>query len=124
MSGRAEAAHAGARPASAHVVSGRVVFTYAPDWPAGLVTGYPGLDGAFHIEHVCVFPGAPASTLLRMARLGVAEAWQQGYERLVYGLPRDFALAGRLARLGVRLGFVEYARDQRHVFYVKYRETI
>jgi hypothetical protein len=119
---RAETAHAGARPATAHVVSGRVVYTYSPDgWPAGLVTGFAGLHGAFHIEHVCVFPQASPGALLRMARLGIEEAWAQGYTSLVYGVPRAFPLSPALARLGERLGFVQYAADQTDRYFVLYR---
>jgi hypothetical protein len=111
--------------ATAHVAANRIVFTYEPDgWPAGLVTGYSDYHGdvpVFQVEHVCVFPKTSTTTLLRMARLGIEEAWGRGFERIVYGVPRAFPLMPALARLGERLGFEEYGADQDYRYFIKHR---
>lgn len=107
---------------SLYIVGERTVLTYEPEgWPAGVITGYPSAGG-FHVEHVVVFPGQPSTALLRMVRLGLEEAWRRGYDSVTFCVPRDFRLTRGLVRLGHRLGFEEYARDQRFVFYVCYRK--
>lgn len=108
--------------ATVHIATGRTVMTYEPEGlPVGLITGQEDGAGGFAIEHVCVFPGAPSTTLLRMVRHGLDEAWGRGYQHVTFCLPREHRLTTGLAILGARLGFSQYAADQRYRYFVLYR---
>ena len=103
-----------------HVVEDRLVFTYAPDNVAlGLLTGY-GCGTMFVLEHVVVFPNAPAMTLWPLVDAGLTEAWAR-YASVVFCLPKTWTLTPSLRVLGEQLGFVAYAEDEELTWYVAWK---
>lgn len=102
-----------------HHAERREVFTYQPGgWPLGVLTGYADGLGGFVLEHVIVFPYAPWTTLMRMMRDGMEEAWSRGYTCVRFRLPQTFPLAPQLEKVGRRVGFVvdaTYADETRYV---------
>lgn len=93
-----------------HVVGDRMVFTYQPaGWPTGCLTGYLNRAGAFVLEHVVAFPGAPAGTLMAMLKACLAEAWEREYPHVRIYIPADHPQHQGLTALATRCGFSEYA---------------
>lgn len=91
-----------------HIVDQRMIFTYAPKEDAlGLISGY-GAGTMFVVEHLVVFPGSPETTLRRMVRAALHEAWER-YAVIVFCLPTHWILTSGLRAIGQRLGFVPYA---------------
>ena len=104
--------------ATAHVAENRTIFTYELDGQArGVATGYRDGD-TFVVEHVTVFPGAPAAMLLGMVRAGIDEAFARGIQTLIFYVPED-GYEG-LALLGRRVGFTEYACERGFRWFVKW----
>lgn len=94
-----------------HVAFDRVVFTYQPEGVGlGLVTGFIQ-DGCFFIEHVHVFPGAPASTLVRMLRTGMEMVWAYGCTRIAAHHTHTHPLAQGLDAVARRFGMRMYHDD-------------
>jgi hypothetical protein len=99
----------------------RYVATYTPgDWPAGVLTGYDDEAGGWHLEHVIAFD-RNGGTLRALMRHGLAEAWARDFQYVTFHIPHAFPLHGALAAIGGGLGFKEYSRDERHVYYVCHR---
>lgn len=105
---------------TAHVVTNRLVLTWEDPWPLGVLTGYEH-EGGFALEHVVAFPGAPPSTLARMLRAGLTEAWRRGYQHVTLHIPHAYPLAAGLLTLAKRFGFDEYRRDEGASYFVAYR---
>lgn len=102
-----------------HHAPDRDVFTYQPDgWPLGVLTGYADGQGGFVLEHMIVFAYAPMTTLVRMLRAGLEEAWARDYASVRFTLPHGFPLASHLDRIGRRLGFAADAQTQDATRYV------
>ncbi len=103
------------------LVSERLVFTYQPDGlPRGLITAVEDTDGLV-LEHVVVFPGAPAGTLLRLVRIGLKHCAEFGFRSVRFGMPDAFPLASGLGRLATRLGFEVYLREDGWTWWVRWR---
>ena len=98
------------KKAATHLVAGRYVFTYQPDgWPAGVLTGYVNHAQGFILEHVIAFPHAPATTLRKMLKAGLEEAWTREYPYVAFHVPANHPQRDGLVALGTRCGFQEYA---------------
>lgn len=96
---------------SGHVAFDRIVFTYEPDGiPLGIVTGFIA-DACFFIEHVHVFQGAPASTLIRMLNVGKSMAWAYGCTRIAAHHTKDHPNAEGLDVLARRYGMTPYCEE-------------
>lgn len=107
---------------AAHVVTGRIVFTYQPQgWPLGVLTGHPDGAGGFALEHVIVLPGAPVTTLLRMLHAGLEEAWRRHFDYVTFFLPHDLPIREPLEQVGTRMGFRVYETTNEADWYVRYR---
>jgi len=104
-----------------YVVRDRIVATWEPGrWPSGLLTGRDDQAGGFALEHVVVFPGAPATALMDMLRDGLAEAWEQGFKYVTWHVPHAFPLSIALAEVGRRLGFEKVDEDRTNAYFIRY----
>lgn len=100
------------------VRTNRYVVTYQPgEWPAGVLTGYDDEQGGWALEWTIAFDRSPA-TLVAMFRAGLEEAWGRGFRYVVFHVPHAYPQAEGLMAVGRRVGFTEYSRDERHVYFV------
>jgi hypothetical protein len=106
-----------------HVAFNRVVFTYEPEGlPLGMVTGFVR-DECFYVEHVVVFPYAPASTLLRMTAAGLARLWASdlALRSVAVHWTKNHPNAAGLEVLAERFGFTRYNEDAECVHLARWR---
>jgi len=106
-----------------HLASDRVVFTYEVEGrDLGILTGYEQ-DGGFFLEHVVAFPGAPLSTLPRMFRAGISEAWARGFKYIALYIEHEHPFAEKLEELAERYEFRCYADREGRAYYCRHRKT-
>lgn len=102
----------------------RAVYTYLSDTglPLGVITGYVK-DRCFFIEHVMVFPYAPATTLLRMVSSGIDRLFMSdiGFTSAVVHWKKDHPFARGLEVLAERFGFTKYHVDDECLHMARWR---
>lgn len=100
-----------------HTATERHVLTHEVNgWPVGVITGHPSGEG-FALEHIVAFERGRLPAIIRA---GLEEAQARGYGFVTFHLPHTFRLAPPLRRLATRLGFIVYAEDAVHTYYVRY----
>lgn len=102
-----------------HVRTDQLVFTWVPEtWPAGVLTGTRDGD-AFQLQHVIAFDRAPTSAL-RLVRAGLAAAWAERFQMVIFRIPHTHPQARGLKALARRVGAMEYAVHPTESFFVVY----
>lgn len=89
----------------------------------GVMTGT--VDGEAHptglvLQHVMVWPGVPAGTLLRMLMQAEQAAWLRA-EYIILDVEHTHPHATLLHALAERRGFREYAKSEKTTWYIKRR---
>jgi len=102
-------------------VADRLVLTLALDGrDVGLLVAFPWAGG-FFLEHVVVFPDAPATTLLALLQAGLDEANRREAKHIGIFQPTQ-GMDSRLRTVAQAFGFEPYHVAEDGVFLVKRAE--